>query len=164
MAEMTIAPVATHGFFIDGKWVEEGEIVEVRAPYDGAVVGRVFRGRREHAEAAWSGVREFKWKHSDGSLLKVPLTPDILGAFWSAVAMIEDSRIHVSAGGNMAFVSLPSNHPVEEIDKTLNKLGLTALVLQGAATTRLGLIQRPAILASVKKVLDPTNRFPPYET
>ena len=52
MAEMTIAPVATHGFFIDGKWVEEGEIVEVRAPYDGAVVGRVFRGRREHAEAA----------------------------------------------------------------------------------------------------------------
>src|SRR5712671_6459620 len=52
MAEMTIAPVATHGFFIDGKWVEEGEIVEVRAPYDGAVVGRVYRGRREHAEAA----------------------------------------------------------------------------------------------------------------
>src|SRR5216684_1990632 len=52
MAEMTIAPVATHGFFIDGKWLEEGDIVEVRAPYDGAVVGRVYRGRREHAEAA----------------------------------------------------------------------------------------------------------------
>src|SRR5438128_4679604 len=52
MAEMTIAPVATHGFFIDGKWLEEGDIVEIRAPYDGAVVGRVFRGRREHAEAA----------------------------------------------------------------------------------------------------------------
>src|SRR5437762_11791494 len=60
MAEMTIAPVATHGFFIDGKWVEEGEIVEVRAPYDGAVVGRVFRGRREHAEAACAAaVRAF---------------------------------------------------------------------------------------------------------
>jgi len=52
MAEMTITPVATHGFFIDGKWLEEGDIVEIRAPYDGAVVGRVFRGRREHAEAA----------------------------------------------------------------------------------------------------------------
>ena len=52
MAEMTIAPVATHGFFIDGKWLEEGDIVEIRAPYDGAVVGRVYRGRREHAEAA----------------------------------------------------------------------------------------------------------------
>jgi acyl-CoA reductase-like NAD-dependent aldehyde dehydrogenase len=52
MAEMTMAPVATHGFFIDGKWLEEGDIVEIRAPYDGAVVGRVYRGRREHAEAA----------------------------------------------------------------------------------------------------------------
>src|SRR5258708_2186346 len=52
MAEMTSAPVATHGFFIDGKWLEEGDIVEIRAPYDGAVVGRVYRGRREHAEAA----------------------------------------------------------------------------------------------------------------
>src|SRR6266850_5789621 len=52
MAEMTIAPVATHGFFLDGKWLEEGDVVEVRAPYDGSVVGRVYRGRREHAEAA----------------------------------------------------------------------------------------------------------------
>src|SRR5258707_13585586 len=52
MAEMTIAPVATHGFFLDGKWWDEGDIVEVRAPYDGTLVGRVYRGRREHAEAA----------------------------------------------------------------------------------------------------------------
>ncbi len=52
MAQMTITPVATHGFFLDGKWLEEGDIVDVRAPYDGAIVGRVHQGRREHAEAA----------------------------------------------------------------------------------------------------------------
>src|SRR5271154_831211 len=52
MAEMTVTPVASHGFFLDGKWLEEGDIVEVRAPYDGAVIARVHRGRREHAEAA----------------------------------------------------------------------------------------------------------------
>jgi acyl-CoA reductase-like NAD-dependent aldehyde dehydrogenase len=52
MAQMTITPVATHGFFLDGKWLEEGDIVEVHAPYDGAVIGRVHQGRREHAEAA----------------------------------------------------------------------------------------------------------------
>jgi glycolate oxidase FAD binding subunit len=118
----------------------------------------------EQAEAAWSEAREFKWKHIGGPLLKVPLTPDILEAFWTAVAMIEDSRIHLSAGGNMAFVSLPSNHSPEEIDKTLSKLGLTALVLEGVERTQLGLLRHPAILASVKKVLDPANRFPPYET
>src|ERR1700728_1915830 len=52
MAEMTIAPVATHGFFIDGRWMEDGDVVEVRAPFDGSVIGRVTQARREHAEAA----------------------------------------------------------------------------------------------------------------
>src|SRR5437879_5587176 len=52
MAEMTVTPVAMHGFFVDGRWIEDGDIVEVRAPYDGSVIGRVVQGRREHAEAA----------------------------------------------------------------------------------------------------------------
>jgi acyl-CoA reductase-like NAD-dependent aldehyde dehydrogenase len=52
MAEMTIAPVATHGFFLDGRWREDGDIVEIHAPYDGTLIARVVQGRREHAEAA----------------------------------------------------------------------------------------------------------------
>jgi acyl-CoA reductase-like NAD-dependent aldehyde dehydrogenase len=52
MAEMTIAPVATHGFLVDGRWMEDGDTVEIRAPYDGALIARVMQGRREHAEAA----------------------------------------------------------------------------------------------------------------
>jgi acyl-CoA reductase-like NAD-dependent aldehyde dehydrogenase len=53
MAPMTtVTPVATHGFFLDGKWLEEGDVVEVRAPYDGAVIAQVYQGRGEHAEAA----------------------------------------------------------------------------------------------------------------
>src|SRR5271169_4271809 len=52
MAEMTIAPVATHGFFVDGRWRDDGDLIEVRAPFDGSVIGRVVQGRREHAEAA----------------------------------------------------------------------------------------------------------------
>src|SRR5580698_1552380 len=52
MAEMTVTPVATHGFFLDGKWLEEGDIVDVRAPYDGTLIAHVHQGRREHAEAA----------------------------------------------------------------------------------------------------------------
>jgi len=52
MDQMTATPVSTQGFFVDGKWWEEGEPVEIRAPYDGGVIGSVFRGRREHAEAA----------------------------------------------------------------------------------------------------------------
>src|SRR6202140_1461131 len=52
MSEMTVTPVATHGFYIDGKWLEEGDVVDVRAPYDGAVIAHAYQGRREHAEAA----------------------------------------------------------------------------------------------------------------
>ena len=52
MAEMTIAPVATHGYFVDGKWREDGDVVEIRSPYDGVLIARVTQGRREHAEAA----------------------------------------------------------------------------------------------------------------
>src|SRR5271155_1814144 len=52
MAEMTVTPVATHGFFLDGKWLEEGDIVDIHAPYDGALIAHVHQGRREHADAA----------------------------------------------------------------------------------------------------------------
>ena len=52
MTQMTMTPVATYGFFVDGHWIEDGDIVEIRAPYDGAVIARVTQGRREHAEAA----------------------------------------------------------------------------------------------------------------
>jgi len=52
MGQMTATPVSTQGFLLDGKFVEEGDPVEIRAPYDGSVIGRVFQGRREHAEAA----------------------------------------------------------------------------------------------------------------
>ena len=49
---MTLADIATHRFLVDGKWIEDGDTVEVKSPYDGAVVGRVFQGRRAHAEAS----------------------------------------------------------------------------------------------------------------
>lgn len=52
MAEMTIVPVATHGFFMDGRWIDDGDIVEVHAPHDGSLLGRVTQARREHAQAA----------------------------------------------------------------------------------------------------------------
>ncbi|MGO8795759.1 MAG: aldehyde dehydrogenase family protein [Candidatus Sulfotelmatobacter sp.] len=52
MSEVTLAPVATHGFFIDGRWMDDGDMIEVHSPFDGSVIGRITQGRREHAEAA----------------------------------------------------------------------------------------------------------------
>ena len=52
MAEMMIAPVATHGFFVDGRWQQEGDLVDIRSPYDSTLVARVTQGRKRDAEAA----------------------------------------------------------------------------------------------------------------
>jgi acyl-CoA reductase-like NAD-dependent aldehyde dehydrogenase len=52
MAEMTATPVINQGFFLDGKWIETGDPVEIRSPYDGSPVGHIFQARQEHAEAA----------------------------------------------------------------------------------------------------------------
>jgi acyl-CoA reductase-like NAD-dependent aldehyde dehydrogenase len=54
MAQLTVTPVSTRGFFVDGKWLEEGEIVEIRSPYDGSAIGQVFQGAQRHAQAAIS--------------------------------------------------------------------------------------------------------------
>src|SRR5262252_6204980 len=52
MSQLTATPVITRGFFLDGKWIEEGELVEVRSPYDQTVIAQVFQGTLEHADAA----------------------------------------------------------------------------------------------------------------
>lgn len=52
MAILTRTPAETWGFFLDGKWVAEGEAIEVMSPYDGTVVGSTFRATATHAELA----------------------------------------------------------------------------------------------------------------
>jgi acyl-CoA reductase-like NAD-dependent aldehyde dehydrogenase len=60
MSEMTVTAVATRGFFVDGKWIERGELAEVRAPYDDSVIAQVFQGTRADAELAiTSAVKAF---------------------------------------------------------------------------------------------------------
>src|SRR5207247_1115150 len=60
MAQMTTTEVRTQGFYLSGKWLEEGTPIEIRAPYDGTPLAQVFQGTREHAERAiQAAVRAF---------------------------------------------------------------------------------------------------------
>src|SRR5579885_775084 len=52
MAEMTTVPVRTRGFYLAGRWIEEGTPVELHAPYDGTPLAEVFQATRDHAERA----------------------------------------------------------------------------------------------------------------
>src|SRR6476469_6965344 len=40
MSQMTVTPVSTQGFLVDGKWIEQGELQEIRAPFDGSVIAQ----------------------------------------------------------------------------------------------------------------------------
>src|SRR5258708_6627632 len=60
MGQMTATPVRTQGFYLQGKWVEEGTPIEIRAPYDGTPIAQVFQATREHVEKAiQAAVRAF---------------------------------------------------------------------------------------------------------
>lgn len=48
----TSIPVKNYPFLLNGKFVSEGTAAEVKAPYDGEVIGSVSYGTREHAEQA----------------------------------------------------------------------------------------------------------------
>jgi acyl-CoA reductase-like NAD-dependent aldehyde dehydrogenase len=53
MTPSVVTPVArSSGFFLDGKWIEDGDVIDIRSPYDGSVIASIFQGQRRHAEAA----------------------------------------------------------------------------------------------------------------
>ena len=35
-----------------GRWQEDGDLIEIRAPYDNNLIARVVQGRKEHAEGS----------------------------------------------------------------------------------------------------------------
>jgi acyl-CoA reductase-like NAD-dependent aldehyde dehydrogenase len=52
MAQLTATATKTFGFLVDGKWIMEGEPLEVCSPYDGSLIATTFRPAREHVETA----------------------------------------------------------------------------------------------------------------
>ena len=99
-----------------------------------------------------SGIDPADWAPADHPLHKLALTPSELPALTAAVRALA-GRVHVSAGGNVAFVSLP-------IGANPAALKLPAMTLRGAGPLWHNAPPTPAIAAAVKTALDPQNRFP----
>jgi len=112
------------------------------------------------ADAAWADLCEFRWVHSGGALVKVALTPAVVPSLDTAVRSLDGTRVHFSAGGNVAFVSLPSSVPANALQERLRALSLPAVSLVGNAPLWCGTRSTSAIAPAVKQALDPQNRFP----
>lgn len=115
------------------------------------------------AENVWHSLREFRWAHPGAPLVKVALSPDSVVALQRVIGSLKGARWHLSAGGNLAFVSLLSAAQAVELDGHLRVLGLAGVSLRGGGPLWLGQHPRPAIAAAVKQALNPENRFPSLE-
>jgi glycolate oxidase FAD binding subunit len=112
------------------------------------------------ARKLWANLNEFRWAYPEGPLIKVVLTPADLAVLYRGLQSFEGSRIHVSGGGNMAFVSLPTTSQLEVLGELLIKMSLPGLTLRGVAPLWWGRQPRPKIAQAVKDALDPQKRFP----
>jgi glycolate oxidase FAD binding subunit len=112
------------------------------------------------ARDLWCNLREFRWTWAQGPLIKVALTPASLPALHRALQSVEGVKVHVSSGGNVAFVSLPAPGQVAWLNELLRNLSLSGITLRGDAPLWCGTQPRPKIAQAVKQALDPENRFP----
>ena len=112
------------------------------------------------AEKTWSDLREFRWAHAHGILVKAAITPAVWPALASGLGAMGDVRVHVSAGGNLAFLSLPSAVQSTALDDCLRRANVPAVTLRGNVPLWLGARPRPTIGQAVKEALDPQRRFP----
>jgi glycolate oxidase FAD binding subunit len=112
------------------------------------------------AAGLWSALSEFRWAHDDGPFVKLVMTPDILPALGAKVRAMDGALLHVSAAGNVAYVSLPTSAGASQLASAASELGLRGLALRGEAPLWYGLQTRPKIAQAVKDALDPVHRFP----
>ncbi len=115
------------------------------------------------ADAFWAGLREFRWAHAGGALVKVAVTPSGVASLYKATGALDGTRVHVSVGGNVAFVSVPPAVPPAALQEGVRALGLPAVTLCGNGPLWCGSRATPAIAGAVKQALDPQNRFPSTE-
>jgi glycolate oxidase FAD binding subunit len=122
------------------------------------------------AKKVWSDLGEFRWAIG-GPLVKVAITPTLWPSLERLIRELKPAeagtpkgaRMHVSAGGNVAFVSLADRAAFEGCDEELRKLGLCGLTLRGEGPLWCGTRSQTKITSAVKEALDPENRFPSLE-
>jgi glycolate oxidase FAD binding subunit len=140
------------------------------------------------ADKLWRDLREFRWAtaiaplntrssgresaHSSqnesnqsrltsaATIIKIALAPGDLVAFHQAMTALPGARVHVSAGGNVAFVSLAAADQVATLDENLRSQKLSGVTLRGDVPLWLGALTHFQISQAVKAALDAENRFP----
>jgi len=120
--------------------------------------GRVLSA--EDANALWLELRECRWANAAAPLVKIAVSPSGVVGLARSVSVLSGARMHLSAGGNVAFVSLAATEQAATFDENLRAQGLPGVTLRGDAPLWLGARTHSQISQAVKAALDAENRFP----
>lgn len=119
------------------------------------VLGR-FKGETMTAGDAnylWQSVVGFRWAHAAGSLVKLAITPTEVTALAAALRNVSGVRGWLSAGGNVAYLSLPAGAALPDV-------AWPGVRLRGDGTLWVGPRREFEVMRRVKAALDPAGRFP----
>jgi glycolate oxidase FAD binding subunit len=114
----------------------------------------------EDANALWLELRECRWANAATPLVKIAVSPSAVVALAQSVSALSGARMHLSAGGNVAFVSLAVADQIAPLDENLRSQKLSGITLRGDAPLWLGARTHFQISQAVKAALDAENRFP----
>ncbi len=119
----------------------------------GEMLGR-WKGATLEADIAdrfWRESAECAWAHVGGTLVKVAVMPSEVAGLLARLP--PEGRVRISAGGNVAWLSLPAGALVPE-------MASPAMTLRGEGPLWLGVRPQYEIFRAVKTALDPQGRFP----
>jgi glycolate oxidase FAD binding subunit len=108
------------------------------------------------AATLWRNLREFRWADLNGALIKVATTASQLPSLHEALKN-EAAQMHVSAGGDVAYIASPDG---AAIAAKLQELTLRGIMLRGTGPLWCGRHAKSDITHAVKNALDPDGRFP----
>lgn len=105
--------------------------------------------------------RWLQWRNLDWADVSLPLirVPTRLGVLPKLLDSLQDTRSHVSAGGDCTWINPPD---VETIDKVLRDLGLTGLNHAAGGPLWIGKQSSREIDRALQDVFDPDHRFSGY--
>jgi hypothetical protein len=110
-------------------------------------------------------MRELAWVPAGHALVKVPLQPgriaDVEAALAGAASAGTDApRAVYTAGGQQALVAWPRELALDALDRRLEQLGLSGLVVRGRCDRRrLGRKPAETAIERARRALDPNGRF-----
>jgi glycolate oxidase FAD binding subunit len=108
--------------------------------------------------AFWAESNNFSWAPAEWALVKTPVTLNIIPVL-EQVLSAHGAHRRYFGGGAAVWIAWPGQ--VTALDALLTQLQLRGLLLRGdAAWPFLGARADAALLARIKRVLDPANRFP----